>query len=150
MTVKENLTLANLRVFRLGITLNKHKEKNSAKNMIDRLRIKTPGMNQKVKFLSGGNQQKVIIGKSLLTTPEVLILDEPSRGIDVGAKFEIYQLIDKLAREGKAIILISSELPELLGMSHRILVLSRGEITAELNAEEATQETIMKYAIANS
>ncbi|MFH5832188.1 sugar ABC transporter ATP-binding protein [Halalkalibaculum sp. DA3122] len=149
LSVRANLTLSNLRSFVSGILINERAEKKAATGMINRLSIKTPDMHQKVRFLSGGNQQKVIIGKSLLTEPEVLILDEPTRGIDVGAKFEIYQLIDKLARAGKAVILISSELPELLGLSHRILVLSRGEVTAELPAAEATQEIIMKYAIAN-
>lgn len=149
LSVRANLTLSNLRSFVSGMMINEKWEKKAAIGMIDRLSIKTPDMHQKVRFLSGGNQQKVIIGKSLLTEPEVLILDEPTRGIDVGAKFEIYQLIDKMARAGKAVILISSELPELLGLSHRILVLSKGEVTAELPANEATQEMIMKYAIAN-
>lgn len=149
LSVCANLTLSNLRSFVSGMMINEKMEKKAATNMIERLSIKTPHMFQKVRFLSGGNQQKVIIGKSLLTEPEVLILDEPTRGIDVGAKFEIYQLIDKMARAGKAVILISSELSELLGLSHRILVLSKGELTAELPANEATQEMIMKYAIAN-
>ncbi|MDR8392703.1 sugar ABC transporter ATP-binding protein [Aliifodinibius sp. S!AR15-10] len=149
LSVRENLTLSSLRQFSSKMFVNKTEEHRSAGRMIDDLRIKTPNMQQKVKFLSGGNQQKVVIGKSLLASPEVLILDEPTRGIDVGAKFEIYQLIDQLAREGKAILLISSELPELLGLSHRILVLSRGRVTAELKAGEATQELIMKHAIQN-
>lgn len=147
LSVKENLTLSSMEQLISGMFVNETAERRFADRMISDLRIKTPGMQQKVKFLSGGNQQKVVIGKSLLSSPDVLILDEPTRGIDVGAKFEIYQLIDQLAREGKAIILISSELPELLGLSHRIMVLSKGEISAELNTEEATQELIMKHAI---
>ncbi|MDX1637087.1 MAG: sugar ABC transporter ATP-binding protein [Balneolaceae bacterium] len=149
LSVKNNLTLSCLRQLQAGLVIDNRSEVSAAGNMIDRLGIKTPGMHQKVKYLSGGNQQKVVIGKSLLVTPEVLILDEPTRGIDVGAKFEIYELIDQLARDGKAILLISSELPELLGLSHRILVLSNGNISTELGAGQASQEMIMKYAIQN-
>ena len=97
--------------------------------------------------LSGGNQQKVVIGKVLLATPEIVILDEPTRGIDIGAKFEIYKLINELTIKGIAVLVISSELPEILGMSDRIVVLSKGKQTALLSKEEATQETIMKYAM---
>jgi len=147
LSVKKNITLSSLEKVKTGLFINKLREEQAAGTMIDDLRIKTPDMYQKVKYLSGGNQQKVVIGKSLLSKPDVLILDEPTRGIDVGAKFEIYQLIDKLAREGKAILLISSELPELLGLSHRIIVLSKGAIRAELPSKEATQHTIMKYAM---
>ena len=99
-------------------------------------------------FLSGGNQQKVVIGKVLLASPEIVILDEPTRGVDVGAKFEIYKLIRSLADQGMAIIMISSELPEILGLSDRILVLSKGKQTALLSKAEATQEVIMRYAVA--
>ena len=116
--------------------------------MIADLHIKTADMNQKVTYLSGGNQQKVVIGKVLLAAPEIIILDEPTRGVDVGAKFEIYKLIRSLADKGIAIIMISSELPEILGMSDRILVLSKGKQTAILSRQEATQELIMKYAVA--
>lgn len=148
LSVKQNITLSSLgKVKTGGLFINNQKEQQTAGSVIDSLRIKTPNMHQKVKFLSGGNQQKVVIGKSLLVSPDVLILDEPTRGIDVGAKFEIYQLVDRLAREGKAILLISSELPELLGLSHRIIVLSKGVIQAELPTQEATQHSIMKYAM---
>ena len=101
---------------------------------------------QKVKHLSRGNQQKIVIAKWLLRDSDILIFDEPTRGIDVGAKGEIYELLDQLAAEGKSIIMISSELPEILRMSHRIIVMCEGRITGELTSEEATQEKIMNYA----
>ncbi|HEX5510462.1 MAG TPA: ATP-binding cassette domain-containing protein, partial [Actinomycetales bacterium] len=110
------------------------------------LRIKTPSTKQLVKNLSGGNQQKVVIGKWLVKDCDVLIFDEPTRGIDVGAKEEIYRLLNDLAAEGKSIIMISSELPEVLRMSHRVVVMSEGRITSVLPAAEATQETVMHYA----
>ena len=112
----------------------------------DRLSIKTPNLEQTVNNLSGGNQQKVLIAKWLLTDPDILILDEPTRGIDVGAKAEIHRLMSNLVQQGKAIIMISSELPEILGMSDRILVMHEGRITGELSREEANQDSIMKYA----
>lgn len=117
-----------------------------AKRFVENLRIKTPSIYQKVKNLSGGNQQKVIIGKWLVQDSDILIFDEPTRGIDVGAKSEIYKLLNELAEEGKSIIMISSELPEILRMSHRIMVMCEGRITGELSANEATQERIMYYA----
>ena len=110
------------------------------------LAIKTPSLNQKVRNLSGGTQQKVVVGKWLTADTEILIFDEPTRGIDVGAKSEIYHVLNELAREGKAIIMISSELPEILRMSHRIVVMCEGRITGELTAAEATQEKIMTFA----
>ena len=113
------------------------------------IRIKTPSITEQIKNLSGGNQQKVLIARWLLTEPEILILDEPTRGIDVGAKSEIHSLISALAGQGKSIILISSELPEILGMSDRIVVMHEGKITGILNRGEATQELIMKYATGN-
>ncbi|MCF2501132.1 sugar ABC transporter ATP-binding protein [Dyadobacter chenhuakuii] len=148
MSVKDNTTLASMNRHRNGIFINTNSEKASTEQMIADLRIKTADMNQKVTYLSGGNQQKVVIGKVLLASPEIIILDEPTRGVDVGAKFEIYKLIRNLADKGIAIIMISSELPEILGMSDRILVLSKGKQTAILSREEATQELIMKYAVA--
>jgi ribose transport system ATP-binding protein len=114
--------------------------------MSRRLSIKTPSLTQKVQFLSGGNQQKVVIGKWLTADTEILIFDEPTRGIDVGAKSEIYRLLNDLAQQGKSIIMISSELPEILRMSHRIIVMCEGRITGELSGTEATQEKIMKFA----
>lgn len=149
LSVKQNITLSSLEQHARGMLVSEKSEREAAGKLIQDFRIKTPGMNQKVRFLSGGNQQKVVIGKTVLSSPDVMILDEPTRGVDVGAKVEIYQLINELARQGKAIILISSELPEVLGLSHRVLVISRGKITANLSREEATQEIIMKYAMQN-
>jgi ribose transport system ATP-binding protein len=111
-----------------------------------RLRIKTPSISQTVKNLSGGNQQKVVIAKWLVKDCDILIFDEPTRGIDVGAKEEIYRLLNDLAAEGKSIIMISSELPEVLRMSHRIVVMSEGRVTGVIPAAEATQESVMHYA----
>ena len=108
------------------------------------LRIKSPGVDAGVSTLSGGNQQKVVLAKWLFTEPDLLILDEPTRGIDVGAKFEIYGIIQRMASEGKGVILVSSELPELLGMCDRIYVVTEGEVSGELSRGEASQESIMK------
>jgi ribose transport system ATP-binding protein len=113
---------------------------------VDALSIRTPGLGQRVRNLSGGNQQKVVIGKWLTADTNILIFDEPTRGIDVGAKSEIYKLLNELAAQGKAIIMISSELPEVLRMSHRIIVMCEGRITGELSAADATQERIMRFA----
>lgn len=111
------------------------------------MRIKTDGSEQQVNSLSGGNQQKIVVAKWLLTKPEIVFLDEPTRGIDVGAKFEIYQLIQKIAKEGKAVVMVSSELPELLGICDRILVLKEGRLAGEISAEEASQEKIMSVIV---
>jgi ribose transport system ATP-binding protein len=116
-----------------------------AREYVDRLRIKTPSVQQTARNLSGGNQQKVVIAKWLLNDCDVLIFDEPTRGIDVGAKEEIYHLLNDLAERGKSIVMISSELPEILRMSHRVLVMSQGRVTAVL-ASDATQEQVMHYA----
>ena len=113
---------------------------------IDKLQIKTPSPEQTVKNLSGGNQQKIVLAKSLAGESKVMIFDEPTRGIDVGAKYEIYQLINRLAQNGMAILMISSEMPELLGMADRILVMHEGRITGELARGEATQEKILSLA----
>ena len=110
------------------------------------MNIKTASQRTKIKLLSGGNQQKVILGRWLLTEPEVLLLDEPTRGVDVGAKYEIYQLIDTLAAKGKSVVVVSSELGELLGISDRIYVMSSGRIAGEVNARETSQEEIMTLA----
>ncbi len=115
----------------------------------DSLTIKTPSVEQKIQNLSGGNQQKVSLAKWLFVKPDLLILDEPTRGIDVGAKFEIYTIMNDLVEQGMSIIMISSELPEVLGMSDRVYVVSEGKITGELPIEEATQEKIMHLATAN-
>ena len=111
-----------------------------------KLSIKTPSSKTTIQSLSGGNQQKVIISRWLANNPDVLIMDEPTRGIDVGAKYEIYQIMINLAKQGKAIIMISSEMPELIGMSDRIMVMCNGRITGEVSGEEATQENIMSLA----
>ncbi len=118
--------------------------------MFDQLRVKATGLEAVVGRLSGGNQQKVVIGKALLTGPRVVMLDEPTRGIDVGAKIEIYELINQLTSEGKAVILVSSELPELIGMSDRILMLNEGRIGGEFTRAEATQEKLMQAAMAHA
>ncbi len=147
LSLAKNLTLANLRaVSPLGVIQAK-KERDAALQMMKALSIKTPGLHQIVRYLSGGNQQKVVFGKWLLKDCELLILDEPTRGIDVGAKLEVYRLIDELARSGKAIILISCELPEILGLSDRILVMNQGRITAQFSRAEASQEKIMAAAL---
>ncbi len=112
-----------------------------------RLDIKSPSMHQLIKLLSGGNQQKVLVSRWLLTSPDILILDEPTRGIDVGAKAEIHKLMSKLAQDGKAIIMISSELPEILGMSDRILVMHEGKVGGIFERKNATQESIMQAAM---
>jgi ribose transport system ATP-binding protein len=147
MDVETNIVLATFRKFigPLG-WVNTNGTRDVARKHVDALSIKTPGLGQKVQNLSGGNQQKVIIGKWLTADTDVLIFDEPTRGIDVGAKSEIYRLLNDLAQQGKAIIMISSELPEVLRMSHRILVMCEGRITGEMTAAEATQERIMTYA----
>jgi methyl-galactoside transport system ATP-binding protein len=110
------------------------------------MRIKTPSQQTKINTLSGGNQQKVIFGRWILTQPDVLLLDEPTRGIDVGAKYEIYQLIQDLAKQGKAVVMVSSEMPELLGVCNRIVVMSGGRVAGEVDADNTTQEEIMTLA----
>jgi ribose transport system ATP-binding protein len=147
MDVEANVVMASLRRFadRLGL-IRFGRTKSAALDFVKRLAIKTPGIGQRVRNLSGGNQQKVVIAKWLAADTEILIFDEPTRGIDVGAKSEIYRLLSDLAKQGKAIIMISSELPEILRKSHRILVMCEGRITGELGAEEATQEKIMTFA----
>lgn len=147
MDVKSNITLSSLDKFRRAIGLDKKKEERVSEDYRKKINIKTPSLTQKVKNLSGGNQQKVAIAKSLLTEPKVLILDEPTRGIDVGAKREIYDLLNSIKKEGHSVIMISSEMPEILGMSDRIIIMHEGKIKGELNKEEATSEKIMNYII---
>lgn len=147
-SVRHNITLAGLKHCSNGVFLNRSKEEDIVKHQIKTFEIKTRSGKQLVNLLSGGNQQKVVIAKVLLNNPDIVILDEPTRGIDVGAKAEIYKLIFRLAEEGKAIIMISSELPEILGMSDRIIVIREGMVKAEFGHVEATQELIMKYAMA--
>jgi len=144
--IKQNITLANLKAISNTFVLNQNEEVKIANQYAEDINIKTPSVEQKVKNLSGGNQQKVSVSKWLFTNPQVLILDEPTRGIDVGAKFEIYTIINQLIEKGLSIILISSELPEVLGMSDRIYIMNEGRISGELNIEEATPEKIMELA----
>ncbi len=145
-TIAENTTLATLKKFLHGIFIDKKQEDQEAEEYVHSLDIKTPGVDQLVVNLSGGNQQKVVIAKWLARNSDILIFDEPTRGIDVGAKNEIYKLMNRLASQGKAIIMISSEMSEILRMSDRIVVMCEGKITGELDIAQATQEKIMNLA----
>ncbi|MCB0066486.1 MAG: sugar ABC transporter ATP-binding protein, partial [Caldilineaceae bacterium] len=142
--IKNNVTLANLGAVANGFVLNEPKEMVEAQNYQRQLSIKCSSILQKTVNLSGGNQQKVVLSKWLFAEPEILILDEPTRGIDVGAKYEIYTLINRMADEGKGVIVISSELPEILGICDRVYVMNKGKFVGELTRAEATQEAIMK------
>lgn len=144
--IKSNITLANLKAIAKRGVVDENAEIKIAEQYRGSLNIKTPSIEQKVGNLSGGNQQKVCLGKWLFVNPDILILDEPTRGIDVGAKYEIYTIMNKLVEDGMSIIMISSELPEVLGMSDRVYIVSAGRITGELPIEEATQEKIMALA----
>ena len=147
MNIRENISLSSLHGFsKMGFVDTIFEAKNT-QAIFEDLKVKATGLDQKVISLSGGNQQKVVIGKVLMSNPKVIILDEPTRGIDVGAKFEIYKLINTLKAKGLAIILISSEMPEILGLCDRILVLSKGKQMATLSKSEASQEKIMQYAV---
>lgn len=148
LSVADNMVLSNLKKYENSFkSINMKKANDDVDYYIKKINIKTPNRNQLIKNLSGGNQQKVILAKWLMLSPEVLIIDEPTRGIDVGAKKEIYELLNDLKASGKAIIMISSDLPEVLGISDRIMVMSEGKISGELSREEASQETIMKLAV---
>ncbi len=146
-SVNDNISLPNLKSYLKGILINDKLLALNAQKMIERLAIKTPSGKTLAGSLSGGNQQKIVIAKWLLHNPEVLILDEPTRGIDVGAKYEIYKIICDLAEQGVAIVMISSEMPEIIGMCDRVAVMSNGKITGELTQEEITQEKIMTLAV---
>ena len=147
LSIKENTVISSLkRHKRFGIYLSEKSQKEDTQYYIDAMRTKTPSQETKIRSLSGGNQQKVIIGRWLLTEPEVLLLDEPTRGIDVGAKYEIYQLILDLANKGKTVLMVSSEMPELLGVCDRIVVMSGGRVAGEVDARNTTQEEIMTLA----
>lgn len=146
LSVRENLALPNLRSLSRYGFISHRSEQDFVDDSIQKLKVKVHHSGQEVNSLSGGNQQKVVIGKWLATQPKVLILDEPTRGVDIGAKREIYDLMNQLVQQGVAIIMISSELPEVLGMSDRILVMHEGRITGEFSRENATQETIMVAA----
>jgi len=147
LNITLNTAIPSLGNYKTKIGLLDHKTLTEvAANQNKQLRTKTPSMNTLIQNLSGGNQQKVILSRWLMTLPEILIMDEPTRGIDVGAKYEIYMIMADLAKQGKAIIMVSSEMPELIGMSHRVLVLCAGQLTGTLEKTEITQEAIMRYA----
>ena len=146
LSIADNVSISSLNQYVDGIMLNHRKIENLVQENVAKLSIKTPSSKTLIKSLSGGNQQKVIISRWLASDPDVLIMDEPTRGIDVGAKYEIYQIMIDLAKQGKAIIMISSEMPELIGVSDRILVMCNGKITGEVSGDEATQEKIMSFA----
>ena len=146
MDVKDNICIAALDQLTKHFYIDNNRKIKSAQNYVDDIKIKTPSLEQKAKNLSGGNQQKVVLAKWMMTNPQVLILDEPTRGIDVGAKYEIYKIMNQLVANGMAIIMISSELPEVLGMSDRILVMCEGKIRGEIATSNATQEEIIRYA----
>lgn len=147
--IKYNISLANLAKLTKGLAINENEEIKIANEYKDSINIKAPSIEQKVNNLSGGNQQKVQIAKWLFSEPKVLILDEPTRGIDVGAKFEIYTIMNQLVEQGMSIIMISSELPEVLGMSDRLYVMSEGKIKGELTAEEADEQKVMAMAVSS-
>ena len=146
MTVERNINLAHIPNLIKGAFIDETMAKENASKFIESLNIKTPSMYQKVGNLSGGNQQKIVLAKWLCNDIKVLIFDEPTRGIDVGAKYEVYELMNQLSDNGVAIIMISSELPEILGMSDRVLVMHNGRISGELSCEEADQEKILRLA----
>jgi ribose transport system ATP-binding protein len=146
LAVQENIVLPTLDKHARSGWVDRQALRRTSQEYVDRLNIRTPHLQQKAMYLSGGNQQKVVVAKWLASNPKVLILDEPTRGIDVGAKAEVHALMSQLAKAGMGIIMISSELPEILGMSDRILVMSEGHVAAILDREEATQEVIMTYA----
>ncbi|KAB2863202.1 MAG: sugar ABC transporter ATP-binding protein, partial [Exiguobacterium chiriqhucha] len=145
-TLRENLSLPTLEKRAKGTIISRQAEEQFADGYLKKLRVKHHSMEQKVKSLSGGNQQKIVLGKWLGAEPDVLILDEPTRGVDVGAKKEIYTIMSELAESGVAIIMVSSDLPEVLGMSDRIVVMREGVVTGTLAKDEATQEKVMTYA----
>ncbi len=147
-SILHNTTLANLPAVANGGVIDTNRERKVAEDYRQALGTRTPSVFQRTVNLSGGNQQKVVLAKWLFTDPQVLILDEPTRGIDVGAKFEIYSIVNELADQGRGVILISSEMPELLGMCDRIYVMSRGTFVGELTKAEASQERIMEIIMA--
>ena len=142
-SIRVNTSLANLDAISTNTVIDQDKEYAVAEEYRDKLKTKTPTVEQLVGNLSGGNQQKVLLAKWMFAEPDIMILDEPTRGIDVGAKYEIYCIINDLAAQGKCVIMISSELPEVLGMSDRIYIMNEGKMVGEMKASEATQESIM-------
>jgi ABC-type sugar transport system ATPase subunit len=148
LPVLQNTSLASLEEYARWSFVDEGRERNAVQAFVDRFRIKTPGLDQQIRYLSGGNQQKVLLARWLMRGLKVIVVDEPTRGIDVGAKSEIFALIDRLAAEGLAVIMMTSEMPELLGLSDRIAVMAEGRITATMARHEATQEKILNAAIA--
>ncbi|MEK6570923.1 MAG: ATP-binding cassette domain-containing protein, partial [Bacteroidota bacterium] len=146
MSVKENISLPNLKTLLRGVFIDRKKEKDATSHYVDQLSIKTPSLAQPVEYLSGGNRQKVVLARWLFTKCKLLIFDEPTAGIDVGVKYEIYNIINQLAAKGIGIIVISSQLPELLGICSRLGVMCEGRLTGTLSREEATQEKVMTLA----
>ncbi len=147
LSIKENTTISSLSSARLfGLLLSEGKLRRDTERMISEMKIKTPSQKTQIRTLSGGNQQKVIFGRWLLTEPQILLLDEPTRGIDVGAKFEIYRLMCELAEAGKSVIIVSSEMPELFGVCDRILVISNGRLAGEVDPKASSQEEVMSLA----
>jgi ABC-type sugar transport system ATPase subunit len=135
------------RLAKMGWLIRKDREAEIASNCVSSLRIKLPGLDSPIGALSGGNQQKVVIGRWIASEPDLMILDEPTRGVDVGTKEEIHRLVRRFAEDGKGIMLISSDLPEILALSHRIIVMHEGDQVAELAHAEATEEAVLKHAI---
>jgi ABC-type sugar transport system ATPase subunit len=150
MSVMHNITLSSLRRYCRGDWIDRHQEKRIADDQMRALSIRASSQAQEAGYLSGGNQQKVILARAMLSDPEILILDEPTRGIDIGVKAEIHAIIRNLARAGKAVIVISSELPEILALSSRILVMQQGRIMAELDPGKTTEEEILRHAMPRS
>ena len=144
LDIEDNITIANWKSY--GFPMNHRQMKRDALEYIRKINIKTPSERTKIRDLSGGNQQKALLARWMLVGPDILIVDEPTRGIDVGAKSEIHNLISKMVREGKAVIMVSSEMAEVIGVSDRIIVMHEGEMTATLERSEATQDVIMRYA----
>ena len=148
-SVKENATLASLKDYIFGGFTHKKKETDNVQSMFKKMNVKTPSLDTEIGTLSGGNQQKVLLTRWMLCNPDVMILDEPTRGIDVGAKFEIYKLITEIVKEEKAVVMVSSELPELIGMCDRIYIMCQGRVSGCITRDEFSQETIMRYAMDN-
>jgi ABC-type sugar transport system ATPase subunit len=146
MSIKDNMLVAQLVKDEKDVFYDSKKSDQVATTLKEKLRIIAPHVNQKVIHLSGGNQQKVVLAKWLLTQPDILIVDEPTHGIDVGSRFEIYEILKSLTAEGKSIIIISSDLPEILGLCDRILVIKKGLLAGEISREEATEEKIIAMA----
>ena len=149
MSVLDNTRISALGRYTTGGIIHSREVSKAVETQVEKLQIKTPSLQQKIKYLSGGNQQKVILARCLMCTPKILIMDEPTNGIDVGAKQEIYKIIDELSKEGISIVCISSEMTEVLAIADRVIVMHEGVVTGELKNENLSQDTIMKYAFGN-